>query len=99
MFSEGTKKHYIPVHTTHQVQNVNLLDRDAEIFKDWRIGIKRNCLIRSRIIVHEIALFIDHAPSTIDKANIKEVVDIIEVKRVPRIIKGRPGRLYRKGRW
>ena len=35
----------------------------------------------------------------IDEANIKEVVDIIEVKRVPRIIKGRPGRLYRKGRW
>ena len=81
------KKHYIPV----QIK-FNLLDKDAEIFKGWRIGIKRNCLIRARIIVHEIALFIDHAPSTIDEANIKEVVDIIEVKRIPRIIKSRPGR-------
>ena len=42
--------------------------------------------------MHEIALFIDHAPSTIDEANIKEVVDLIEVIRIPRIIKGRPGR-------
>ena len=70
---------------------MNLLDREAEIFKGWRIG-ERNCLIRARIIVHEIALFIDHAPSSIDEANIKEVVDIIEVIRIPRIIKGRPGR-------
>ena len=90
MYSEGTKKTLYT--STHQVQNVNLLDRDAEISKGWRIGIKRNCLIRARIIVHEIALFIDHAPSTIDEANIKEVVDIIEVKRIPRKIKRRPGR-------
>ena len=47
--------------------------------------------------MHEIALFIDHAPSTIDEANIKEVVDIIEVIRIPRIIKGRPGRKERGG--
>ena len=61
----------------------------SDHFKDI---IQRIFLFRTRIIVHEIALFIDHAPSTIDEANIKEVVDIREVIRIPRIIKGRPGR-------
>ena len=37
--------------------------------------------------MHEVALLIKHAPLAICKGHIKVVIDIVEVVRVPRIIK------------